>query len=172
MRKTMEVLGLILLGYLCWITYWALNGPNRLPDRIPTHFDISGQPNAWGSPGFLWILPVVGLGLYLLLTALASIRFRRYNLPVRVTDANLPFIQKRTSEMVAWIKTEMLCLFVYIQSGIIYGARISEFRLSPAIVPVFMGAIFATAGFYLVVILRGARMRAESREAAGFVQKD
>jgi len=27
-------------------------------------------------------------------------------------------------------------------------------------------------GFYLVVILRGARMRAESREAAGFVQND
>jgi len=53
MRKTMEVLGLILLGYLCWITYWALNGPNRLPDRIPTHFEISGLPNAWGSPRFL-----------------------------------------------------------------------------------------------------------------------
>ena len=88
MRKTMEVLGLMLLGYLAWITYSALNGPSRLPERIPTHFDISGKPNAWGSPGFLWILPVVGLGLYVLMTALASIQFRRYNLPVRVTEVN------------------------------------------------------------------------------------
>jgi len=33
MRKTIEVLALIVLGYLSWITYWALNGPDRLPDR-------------------------------------------------------------------------------------------------------------------------------------------
>ena len=41
-------------------------------------------------------------------------------------------------------------------------ARIGEFRFSPAIIPVFMVVIFATAGFYLVAIVRGARMRAES----------
>jgi len=67
---------------------------------------------------------------------------------------------------VAWIKTEILCLFVYIQSGIIHGVRNGEFRLSPAIVPAFMVAIFATAGFYLVIIIRGARMRLEQPEAA------
>jgi uncharacterized membrane protein len=172
MRKTMEVLGLILLGYLCWITYWALNGPNRLPERIPTHFDISGQPNAWGSPGFLWILPVVGLGLYLLMTALASIQFRSYNFPVRVTETNLPFIQHKTSEVVAWTKTEMLCLFAYIQSAIIHSARAGEFRLSPAIVPLFVLVILATVGWYVVVMIRGARARAESMDAAGYVRND
>ena len=82
------------------------------------------------------------------MTALASIRFRRYNLPVRVTEANLPFLQQKTSEMVAWIKTEMLCLFAYIQSGSSMRARLGEFGLSPAIVPVFMGVTFATVGFY------------------------
>jgi len=172
MRKTMEVLGLILLGYLCWITYWALNGPNRLPDRIPTHFEISGLPNAWGSPRFLWILPAVGLGLYLLMTALASIQFRSYNLPVRLTETNLPFIQQKTSEIVAWTKTEMLCLFVYIQSAIIRAARAGEFRLSPAIVPLFVLVIFATVGWHLVVMLRGARSRAELTDAASCLRKN
>jgi uncharacterized membrane protein len=171
MRKTMEVAGILVLGYLYWITYWALNGPDRLPERIPTHFDISGQPNAWGPPGTLWVLPVVGLGLYLLMTALASIQFKRFNLPVRVTETNLPFIQEKTSEMVAWIKMEMLGLFVYIQGAILHGARTGEFRLSPAIVPVFMGIIFATVGVYLVAIVRGARMRAQARESGYFVQK-
>lgn len=159
MRKTIEVLGLMVLGYLHWLTYSALHGTDPLPNRIPTHFDISGQPNAWGPPQTLWILPVIGLGLYVLLTALASIRFPRYNLPVRVTQANLPYIQQKTSEMVAWIKTEMLCLFVYIQSAIIHSAGINEFRLSPAIVPVFMAAVLATVGIYLFAMIRGARMR-------------
>ena len=171
MRKTIEVLGLMLLGYLTWITYWALNGPNRLPDWVPTHFDISGQPNAWGSSRILWILPV-GLGLNALMTALASIQFRSYNLPVRVTEVNLPFIQRKTSEMVAWIKMEILCLFVLIQSAIIHGARTGQFRLSVAIVPGFMVVIFATAGIYLVAIMRGARMRSESPKAAGYQMND
>ena len=75
MRKTIEALGLMILGFLYWITYGALNGPERLPDRIPTHFNISGQPNAWGPPKMLWLLPVIGTGLYVLMTALASIQF-------------------------------------------------------------------------------------------------
>ena len=172
MHKTIEVPALMVLGYLCWITYWALNGPDRLPQRVPTHFDISGRPNAWGSPEILWILPAVGVGLYLLMTLLASIQFRSFNLPVRVTEINLPFIQQKTSEMVALIKTEMLCLFVYIQSGIIRGARVSAFRLSPAIVPVFMAAIFTTLGIYMVVIIRGARARAESIATTEYVSND
>jgi uncharacterized membrane protein len=165
MRKTMEVICLGLLAALYWITYAALNGAERLPERIPAHFDISGQPNAWGSPAILWLLPVVGTGIYLLITVLGSIRFRRYNLPVRVTESNLPFIQDKTSEMLGWIKAEMLGLFSYIQWGIIQAARSSEFRMSLLLIPVFLGAVFSTVGWYLTAIIRGARERAESPDA-------
>ena len=170
MRKTMEVLGLLMLGYLFWITYWALNGSERLPDRVPTHFDVTGQPNAWGSPNILWILPIAGLGLFFLMTAIASIKFTRVNLPVPVTATNLPFIYAQTAVMVAWVKFEVLCLFTYIQNGIIQGARLGQFHLSPMIVPVFMLAIFATVGWQLVAIIRGARARTELAESATLVR--
>ena len=170
MRKTIEVAGLMVLAFLYWITYSALNGAERLPDRIPTHFDISGQPNAWGSPNFLWLLPVIGTGLYLLMTALASIRFRSYNLPVRVTEANLPFIQDQTAVMVAWIKFEVLSLFTYIQWAIISGARVGEFHLSPAMIPVFLVVVFGTVGWHLAAIIRGARARTESPDAINHIQ--
>jgi uncharacterized membrane protein len=164
MRKTMEVAGLGTLAALFWITYAALNGQEKLPDRIPTHFDISGQPSAWGPPGFLWLLPIIGTGLYLLITVLGSIQFRRYNLPVSVTEANLPFIQQQTSTMVAWIKCELLGLFVYLQWSIIQSARTSEFRLSPLLIPLFLLVIFSTVGWHLTGIIRGARARAESSD--------
>jgi uncharacterized membrane protein len=166
----MEVAGLMMLGILFWITYAALNGPERLPLRIPTHFDISGQPNAWGSPQMLWLLPLIGTGLYLLMTILASIRFRRYNLPVRVTEGNLPFIQGKTGEMVAWIKFELLALFSYIQWSIVQGARAGEFHLSPAIVPVSLALILVTVGWYLAAIIRGAKARTESPDSVTHVQ--
>ncbi|MGA8741235.1 MAG: DUF1648 domain-containing protein [Terracidiphilus sp.] len=165
MRKTLEAICLGILAVLYWITYAALHGVEHLPDRIPTHFDISGQPNAWGSPGFLWFLPMVGAGLYLLLTALGSIRFRRYNLPVPVTDANLSFIQEQTRMMVAWIKCETLCLFAYLQWSIIQSARSNEFRLSPLMIPVFLVVIFSTVGWRLTMMIRGARARAESSDS-------
>jgi len=172
MRKMIEGLALIVLGYLAWITYWALNGPDRLPDRVPTHFDITGHPNGWGSPTILWLLPAVGAVLYLLFTVLASIQLRTFNLPVRVTDMNLPFIQQKTGEMVALIKTEMMCLFVYIQGGIIHGARVSEFRMSPVIVPVVLAVVLGTLGIYMAVIVRGARARAEIATRAAYVRSE
>ncbi|HMG86300.1 MAG TPA: DUF1648 domain-containing protein [Terracidiphilus sp.] len=164
MRKMLEAICLGLLAVLFWTSYSALNGPERLPDRIPTHFDISGQPNAWGAPGFLWFLPLVGTGLYMLLTVLGSIRYRRYNLPVRVTEANLPFIQDQTIIMVAWIKCEMLCLFAYLEWSIIQSARNGTFRLSPMLIPVFLVVIFSTVGWNLAALIRGAKQRAESSD--------
>lgn len=170
MRRIAEVAALSTLAVLYWITYAALNGADRLPLRVPTHFDISGKPNAWGSPEILWLLPLIGTGLYLLMTALASIRFRSYNLPLRVTEANLPFIYSKTGEMVAWIKFEVLSMFLYIQSGITRGARSGEFHLSPAIVPAFITVVLVTVGWYLKTIIRGAKVRAESFDSINKVQ--
>lgn len=171
MRKTLEVAGLGFLGVLYWITYAALNGAEKLPGRIPTHFDFSGRPNAWGPPGFLWFLPMVAIALYVLITVLGSIRFRRYNLPVAVTEANLPFIQRQTSVMLAWTKCELLGMFVYLQWSIIQSVRASEVRISPLIIPLFLLAIFLTVGWYLVAIIRGARVRAESPDAVTHLGK-
>lgn len=159
MRKSLEVVGLGMLGVLYWITWEALSGANRLPERIPTHFDISGNPNGWGSPNTLLLIPIVATGIYLLITLLASIPTTKFNLPVRVTTANLSFIQEQTRNMVSWIKAEMICLFTYIQASIIHAARSSEFRLSPLMIPVFLVVVFGTVGWYLASIVRGARAR-------------
>jgi len=171
MRKTMEGICLGLLAVLYWVTYAALNGAERLPDRIPTHFDISGQPNAWGSPGFLWFLPAVGTGLYLLMSLVSSLKFRRYNLPVAVTEANLPFLQEQTSTMVAWIKFELLSLFAYLQWSIIQAARSNEFRVSPLLIPVFLVVIFSTVGWNMAAMIRGARARAESADPVNHMRE-
>lgn len=171
MRKTMEVAGLGMLALLYWITWSALSGADRLPARIPTHFDISGQPNAWGPTGILWLLPAVATGMYLLMTILAGIRFRSYNLPVPVTDSNLPFIQDQTSTMIAWIKFELICLFIYLQWSILQAARTAQFRLSPLLIPAFLVVIFATVGWNLRAIIRGAQARAQSPDAVNQLHK-
>jgi uncharacterized membrane protein len=68
MRKTLEAISMGALAVLIWSTYRALTGPIRLPARIPTHFNLAGQPDSWGTPAMLLLLPALGVGLYLLMT--------------------------------------------------------------------------------------------------------
>jgi len=162
MRKTLELVGLGMLAVLYWITWAAVSGPDKLPDRIPTHFNSAGIPNAWGPPNTLWLVPVVAAGVYLLITAIAAVPVTRVNLPVRVTPVNLAFIQEQTRNMIGWIKVELIGLFLYVQWTIIHAARDSQIRISPLMIPALLVCVFGTVGVHLVVIIIGARERADS----------
>ena len=148
MRKSLEAIGLIALAVLVWITYQALAGPERLPDRIPTHFDMAGNANGWGSPAMLLLLPVVAVGLYLAMTVISRFPMA-FHYPVRVTPANLPRVQELTLDMVTWLKTELACLFAVLQWWMIQAARSGDGRLPALLVPGFLVVIFATVGWYM-----------------------
>jgi uncharacterized membrane protein len=57
---------LILLPYVYLATIW-----NRLPDRVPTHFNLAGSPDDWSGKSILLFLPgALGIGVYLLMLAI------------------------------------------------------------------------------------------------------
>jgi uncharacterized membrane protein len=57
---------------------FALAVYGRLPEQIPTHFDLSGEPDDWTGrfPG-AFVMPALAAGVYLLLFALRRIDPRR-----------------------------------------------------------------------------------------------
>jgi uncharacterized membrane protein len=114
MRKTLEFIGLLALVALFWLTWSALYSPNRLPDRVPTHFNAAGTPNAWGSPYGMILMPVVATALYLLVSIVS--RFpESFHYPVRTTPQNIARLQTVTLNMVLWLKVEIVCLFALLQ---------------------------------------------------------
>jgi uncharacterized membrane protein len=155
MRKTIEAIGWIALAVLVWMTYQALAGPQRLPDRIPTHFDMAGNANGWGSPAMLLLLPVVAVGVYLTISVVSRFPMT-FHYPVQVARANLPRVQDLTLDMVTWLKTELACLFAMLQGWMIEAARSGNGRLPVLLVPGFLVVIFATVGLYLVAVIRAA----------------
>jgi Protein of unknown function (DUF1648) len=160
-RKILEVLGLSCLAALFWMTYSALYGPARLPDRVPTHFDSAGQPNAWGSPVGILVLPAMGGALYLLMSVVT--RFPdAFHYPVRVTTLNMARLQAITLGMIAWLKLELACLFAVLEWAFIQSARSGEGRLFPIILPGFIPIIFATIGWHMIAMFR-ARRNARNR---------
>lgn len=60
---------------------------NDLPLQYPKHFNVMGEVDAYGERKIIWLLPVVGLFLYIGLTFLAKVPFI-YNYPVKVTSEN------------------------------------------------------------------------------------
>lgn len=53
---------------------------SKLPDRIPTHWDIEGNVNGWSSRLFgAWIIPVMMAAIWLIMRALPNIDPRKAN---------------------------------------------------------------------------------------------
>lgn len=156
MRKTLETISLAGLALIAWITWQAFNGPNPLPDRIPVHFDAAGNANGWGSPSTLILLPVVAAGIYLLIT-LISLLPTRIRSAVKLTAESRAKIDTLTHQMLAWIKAEMVGLFLCIQWFMLAGIKEGSNRIPATLPPVFMVLIFATVAWHLVAVFRAMR---------------
>lgn len=156
MRKTLEIIGLVMLAVLCWITWQALYGLDRLAARIPTHFNLAGTPNGWGPPSTLILLPIVAVIIYGLITVV-SLFPAAFNYPVHITPENRLRLQALSLQMVAWLKFDLACLFTWLQWSIIKTVRNGHGRLSPWIVPFFLVVGFGTCIAHFVAMFRTAR---------------
>jgi uncharacterized membrane protein len=154
-RKLLEVLSLAALAALIWMTYAALDGADRLPDRVPTHFDAAGHPNSWGSPSGIIVFPIMAGAFYLLMSLV--MRFPdAFHYPVQVTPQNLRLLQAVTLDMIAWLKMELVCLFAVLEWAFVESARSGEGHLFPMILPVFIVVIFGTMGWHVFSLFRVA----------------
>jgi len=157
MRKILETISVLALGAEFWMTESALHGTTRLPDRIPTHFGLDGQPNGWGSSAELIVFPLVTLAVYLLLTVTAALMPRfpdLVNFPFAVSTEDRPRLAGIAVDMVVWLKVELACLFAGIQYVILDCARKQYGRLSPAYGLVIVAMIFGTIGWFSVAMYR------------------
>ena len=82
---------------------------NDLPDRVPSHFDLAGNPTRWTGPYRLWFMPVLGLGLYVLLTVLTKARVQ-YNVPFGL-DSNREDVRREARGMLTAMKAVMMLGF-------------------------------------------------------------
>lgn len=105
--------GLALLGLgvsiLALVHYWE-----RLPSSIPQHFDVTGEPDAWGSKRRLVALPVLSLAIYIGLSALERYpQYFTYPVPITPHNAQRQYLLARGLVLVlkagcVWLFTALL----------------------------------------------------------------
>jgi uncharacterized membrane protein len=134
----------ILVSILSIVQFWAV-----LPDRIPIHFGLGGQPDALGDKVMIWMLPAVAAIIFVVLTAVSRYP-HTFNYPVRITQENARRQYLLGRSLLVWLKAEICWLFAVIVRQQILVALGNAQRLSIELVFGITFLIFATVGLYLV----------------------
>lgn len=149
-------LGSVGLGLAALV--YAVVSYRTLPATVPTHFNLRGQPDGYGSSGMVVLLGAVAMGVQAMLAGVGRIRPWHWNIPVRVTQENATRVYGLTRRFLGVIALETGALMLVLEVLIVGAARTGE-GIGVWPVPVMVGTILATSILFVVVLVRGARAR-------------
>ncbi|AFZ09037.1 protein of unknown function DUF1648 [Oscillatoria nigro-viridis PCC 7112] len=141
---TVELLAAIavLLAVLLIVQFWGV-----LPDRIPIHFGLGGQPDTWGDKLTIWIVPATAAITFAVLTAVSRYP-HTFNYPVRITEENARQQYLLARSLLVWLKAEACWLLAFVVRQQILVALGNAQRFSVELVLGIIVLIFATVGVY------------------------
>lgn len=139
--ETLSIIGLLLLLTLT-IVSWS-----DLPERIPTHFGFSGNPDGWGGKGSLAFLPIIAFLMHMLLSVVSKYP-HTFNYPWKITEENAKVQYKYARSLLISLKAETIWSFIYIQWATIRVAFGKATGLGILYLPIFMILMFGTLGVY------------------------
>jgi uncharacterized membrane protein len=143
-------IGPLVFAWTVTIAMWP-----DLPERVPTHFGLDGRPDAWGGKGISWLMPIVHLGTWLLITLVQ--RFPdSWNYPVKITEENRAVQQQNAMWMLLILKFIVGVTFAWVQWGALQSAVGRAAGLHPALVASVVTAVALSIAFFL---MRAFRLR-------------
>lgn len=153
--KTDWILEAIGFVGIIFIVVLVMNSYNDLPDTIPRHFNLTGEPDGFGGKSILFILPTVTIVIYLVLTI--GLRFPHiFNYPFEITEENAERQYKNMTLMVRFIKTFIVMVFGYLTYATIKSGLGEMQGLGTWFTPVTLVSILGTIGYF---IYQGFKLR-------------
>ncbi len=146
----MEVIGAI---FLLLMISWPLYFFQELPDSIPRHFNAAGEPDGFSQKNTIWILPSIGLVMYvgmLILNRYPHI----FNYPTEITVENAERQYRAATKLIRTINVLMAASFFYIGYSTIQTALNKQVGLGTAFLPIFLLLVFGTIGIYMYQALK------------------
>jgi uncharacterized membrane protein len=133
--------------YAIWI--WP-----QLPETIPSHFNLKGEPDGFGGKGSILILPFVGLGIFIWTTFLSQLP-DAFNYTNKVTEEQKQQLYINWRICGSWLQTEMIIFFLYGNWKTAQVALGKANGLGVYALSILLIAIFGTIIYYAV---RGKRL--------------
>ncbi|MEM9261180.1 MAG: DUF1648 domain-containing protein [Bacteroidota bacterium] len=128
----------------------------KLPEQIPLHFGLGGEADSYGSKLFLWVLPVINLGLFYLLGLSTKSSYKFFNYPVKITEENAAAQHRIALEMVAILRLLCCLMIAYLVYAIVLAAMSGGSSINMWVMGGFLVAIFGS----IIYFTRAAKMAA------------
>lgn len=167
MKQTLILINLILLvavGIYTWVVYPSL------PDPVPTHFNFSGQPDAWSAKG-LWSVAILPLSMLVSTALLLFIYTKPHlsNYPPKLRELMDVEPKARESahnivqQMLLIIAVEVNLLLAWLQLSALRVAQGTGHGIHGSIILVWTGLFLAGTIHFMV---RMHRLPNQFREAS------
>lgn len=137
-------LAAVILGFILVSTNYG-----ELPAQIPIHFNGRGEVDGYGPKVMLWLLPVVNLGVFGLMSLIPKTPFSMFNYPVTITEENAARQHRIALDLLAYMRAIVCLLLSYLVFAIVESALAEESRLDMLVMGGFMVALFGVIGWKL-----------------------
>lgn len=136
-----------ILSFAAIMIYLPIQWPS-IPGTVPIHFNGSGEADGWGPKWMLFLLPFVGIILWIGMYLLEKQPHIHNYLNLR--EDNIRAQYKNSQLLVNVMKNEVLIFFAYFTWTSVHIARGQEDWLGAWTMPVFLIIIFGSMGFFIV----------------------
>ncbi|ADU32235.1 DUF1648 domain-containing protein [Evansella cellulosilytica] len=135
---------LIFLGSLAFLALvWG-----DIPDRVPAHFNFSGEVTRHGSQWELLILPIIGLVIYLSMHLLEKYP-HMHNYPIEITESNAEEAYKISRSMLGMLKNTILVIF----SFIMINASVIALGWGDGVASLILPLVFLGTGLPIIIAI-------------------
>ncbi|MGY6742005.1 MAG: DUF1648 domain-containing protein [Cecembia sp.] len=150
MDKIMEGLGFLALVLLLVLPIYFYP---ELPDRIPRHYNVSGQVTAYWGKGMIWMMPIMGLITYAGLFFLNKVP-HVFNYPTAITPENAEKQYRGATRMMRTLNLTIVFIFLYLTYSTIQTSLGVQEGLSEFFIGLAMGLLTGVIVIYLVWSLK------------------
>ena len=148
--RLIEITGLVALFLMIILPLVYMN---ELPDEVPRHFNLSGEPDAFTGKEIIWLNPLLGMILWAALT-LVNRYPHMFSYPVRVTEENAGRLYRLATRTLRILKTLLMTLFLYLTISIIWIGLGRATTLSGASILCFLILILLLTGVMIWKMIR------------------
>lgn len=125
---------------------------DQLPDKIPTHFGMNGEANAWSNKNSIWILPAVETVMYSGLWILVKYP-HVFNYLVPITEENAYKQYQLATRFIRILNSLIAVMILFILYNSIQTALSIQSGLGNKMF-IFLVAIFGSLGAYIYASIR------------------
>jgi uncharacterized membrane protein len=145
-ENSFDLLAIIAIIYSIYI---ILANYSALPDSIPSHFGLSGKPDAYGGKATILLLPIVSMFLYVGMALVA--RFPHvFNYPVKITLENAEREYILARQFLSTVRAEIVCMFAYLTWNMVEVALGKSIGIGSLFLPVILVSLAISIIIYIV----------------------